>query len=123
MENMKKVKPSHYEVFPVYTCPACGVEHQQSIEETVFPAGILCYCGEKIRLHSIEDVSVSAKFSNDGGKIKKESIGSNSLDHSEVVDTLVNLGYKASEAKSLVSSSYCDGDTSEDLIEKIIARS
>jgi len=119
MENMKRIKPSHYEVLPVYTCPECDMEHQQTIEETVFPAGILCYCGEKLRLETIQEVNVEATFKN---RVSSKKDVVEEVSHEEVVNTLIGMGYKSNEAKSLVADFSAENQTSEELLEKIIAR-
>ena len=136
MDNMERTKPSHYDVYPVYVCHKCDAEHQQTLEETIFPAGILCYCGEKLKLETIQEVNVEAIFKNEVSSKKDVVEG---VDHSiplqpsicigrayiqeGVVSTLVGLGYKSTEAKSLVAEFSVEDETSEELFEKIIARS
>ncbi len=118
MLSMTKIKPTHYDVYPVFTCPQCGCEWQQSIEETVFPAGILCHCGAKLRLDSIEAIEVNATFSSD----KKEQTTSNTdvSVYDDVVHGLVNMGYKKKEARDLVDKYSKDGVSSEELIGDIL---
>tara|TARA_Y100000593_G_C4301620_1_gene333665 strand:+ start:716 stop:1081 length:366 start_codon:yes stop_codon:yes gene_type:complete len=116
MLSMTKIKPTHYDVYPVFTCPQCGCEWQQSIEETVFPAGILCHCGAKLRLDSIEAIEVNAVFSSD--KKEPETTGADFSD--DVVHGLVNMGYKKKKAKDLVDKYYKDGVSPEELIGDIL---
>jgi len=118
MLSMTKIKPTHYDVYPVFTCPQCGCEWQQSIEETVFPAGILCHCGAKLRLDSIEAIEVNATFSSD----KKEQTTSNTdvSVYDDVVHGLVNMGYKKKEARDLVDKYYKDDVSPEELIGDIL---
>ena len=70
MGNMTRIKPSHYEVYPIYRC-ACGAEWQQTVEETEFPAGILCHCGAKLKLATIESLKVRATFKSDSNPVSK----------------------------------------------------
>tara|TARA_R110000765_G_scaffold259501_2_gene359682 strand:+ start:910 stop:1278 length:369 start_codon:yes stop_codon:yes gene_type:complete len=121
------MKPSHYDVYPVYTCPKCDAEHQQTLEETVFPAGVLCYCGEKLKLETIEKVDVKPYYKNKGAieqennvkEVKKES----AEDHSDIISGLVSLGHKKSEAKTLIGQFYDGTQTSDELFEEILAGS
>ena len=122
MISMTKLKPSHYDVYPVFTCPKCGCEWQQSIEETVFPAGILCHCDAQLKLDTIESIKVDAVFVSDNkGQVssnKKEQKDSH-VDE-DVIHSLVNMGYKKKEAGDLVDKYTRDGVSSEDLIGDIL---
>ena len=89
---MTKLKPSHYDVYPVFTCPKCGCEWQQSIEETVFPAGILCHCDAQLKLDTIESIKVDAVFVSDNkGQVSshKEEQKDSHVDE-DVIHSLVN---------------------------------
>ena len=128
---MERIKPSHYDVYPVYTCHKCDAEHQQTLEETVFPAGILCYCGEKLKIATIEKVDVKPHYKNKGvvtpaedlKEVKKEVKKDETVDHSEIISGLINLGHKRSEAKTLIDQFYDGTQTSDELFEEILAGS
>ena len=101
---MNKVKPSGYDITLIYECDKCNAEHSATLEETEFPAGILCFCGAKIKLETVEDVSVKCSFKDVSAKqptsnIKvdeKHGMGYN------MVEYLCGLGIPRSEAKSMV---------------------
>ena len=97
---MERIKPSHYDVYPVYTCHKCDAEHQQTLEETVFPAGILCYCGEKLKIATIEKVDVKPHYKNKG------------------------VVTPAEDLKEVKKDEFYDGtQTSDELFEEILAGS
>lgn len=117
MMNMNKLKPSYYEVYPVYTCPNCGAEWQQSIEETVFPAGILCFCDEQLHLETIEDVKVNASFSS----VKTNPPKPDDDVFNTVVSALIGLGYKKSEAVNMFNDNFDESTSAEDIIIRILS--
>jgi hypothetical protein len=129
MENMTRIKPSHYEVYPIYRC-TCGAEWQQTVEETVFPAGILCHCGAKLKLATIEDLQVKASFKTDRKPDIKpvsepvseppENYEQKNDIYEEVVPALVSMGFKKREAKNLIDKYYVEGVTPEDLVGEIL---
>ncbi len=127
MDHMERLKPSHYDVYPIYKCPKCDAEHQQELEETVFPAGILCYCGEKLKLDPIEKVDVKPHYKNKGvvtlAEDLKEVKKDETVDHSEIISSLMNLGHKRPEAKTLIDQFYDGTQTSDELFEEILAGS
>ena len=100
---MTKLLPKGYEVQLIYECSNCGCEHYCSVEESVFPAGIKCYCGENIRLEPIDNTRLILSPKNK--RVKKKSQQKNTPQHvnselfNDVVSALVNLGYKKKEAE------------------------
>tara|TARA_A100001515_G_scaffold136113_1_gene127555 strand:- start:16 stop:384 length:369 start_codon:yes stop_codon:yes gene_type:complete len=98
---MTKLLPKRYEVQLIYECDNCGCEHWCSIEESVFPAGIKCYCGKNMRLEPIDNTRLILSPKNKRVKKKKQEQkpshdGSKMLD--DLVSALVNLGYKKTES-------------------------
>ena len=99
---MTKLLPKRYEVQLIYECDNCGCEHWCSIEESVFPAGIKCYCGNNMRLEPIDNTRLILSPKNK--RVKKKSQQKNKAQHvnsdlfNDVVSALVNLGYKKKEA-------------------------
>ncbi len=125
--KMSKIEPYGFEVSLVYKCGKCDTLHYCSREETIFPAGILCYCGEKLKLKGIDSFDVSANFSGGGSQarkpapeIKQEQAEIDSVLFNEVVETLVSLGYKRGEAKERVNKNITDTDTLEECLKKCI---
>jgi len=126
MENMTRLQPTHYDVYPVYTC-ACGAEWQQTIDQTEFPAGILCHCGAKLKLDTIESLEVHANFKSDG-KPKERSMSHQNLPdcdqkddiYEDVVPALVSMGFKKKEARNIIDKHYVEGITPEDLVGEIL---
>ena len=125
--NMSKIEPYGFEVSLVYKCGKCGTLHYCSREETIFPAGILCYCGEKLKLKGIDSFDVSANFSGAGSQaakpapeIKREDPDMDNFMFNQVVETLVSLGYKRAEAKDRVSKNITSTDTLEECLKKCI---
>ena len=131
MNHMDRLEPSHYDVYPIYKCRKCDAEHQQELAETVLPAGILCYCGEKLKLEPIEKVDVKPHYKNKGvvtlaedlKEVKKEVKKDETVDHSEIISSLVNLGHKKSEAQTLIDQFYDGTQTSDELFGEILAGS
>ena len=121
MGNMTRIKPSHYEVYPIYIC-TCGAEWQQTVEETVFPAGILCHCGAKLKLATIEDLQVKASFKTDSEPASQppENCGQKNDIYEDVISALVSRGFKKREAKNLIDKYYVEGVTPEDLVGEIL---
>ena len=121
MVSMTRLKPSHYDVYPVYTC-SCGAEWQQTVEQTEFPAGILCHCGAKLKLDTIESLEVKAGFKTDGRPVSKpeESYEQDDDTYEDVVPALVSMGFKKKEAKNLIDKYCTEGVTPEDLVGEIL---
>ena len=91
--------PSRYEVQLVYECPSCELEHYATVEETRFPGGVLCYCGDKIKFKPIQGTSLSLKSK--GRKERKPNPQKNKDSKllEDLVSALCSVGYKKSEAK------------------------
>ena len=126
MIEMKRLKPTNYDVYPVYTCPRCEAEWQQTIEETVFPSGVLCYCGERLSFEPIASVEVVACFVKASTKKTNvpEDKHDDSFDYSEVVSTLIGLGFSKKEAVKCVEENIDDYiSSSEELLEVILSTS
>ena len=122
---MTRIKPSHYEVYPIYVC-ACGAEWQQTVEETEFPAGILCHCGTKLKLETIENLEVKASFKSDSKPIRQpdsqptENCEQKDEVYRDAIPALVSMGFKKKEAENLIDKHYVEGVTPEDLVEGIL---
>ena len=129
MVSMTRLKPSHYDVYPIYTC-TCGAEWQQTIEQTEFPAGILCHCGKKLKLETIESLEVKAGFASDSKPTSKpvsrpveeteENCQHKEDIYRDLIPALERLGFKKKEAKGLIDKHYTEGVLLEDLVGEIL---
>jgi len=122
--------PKSAEIYPVYFCDECESRHCESLEYVNKIGKILCGCGNVIHLRPIESFKVSPVFKNQNAtppptakanvsdlidKDKKENINNKKQstkkacmgkeEFDKAKDTLVTLGYKASEARKKVESS------------------
>lgn len=98
------LKPKSVDLYLVYGCPSCGAEHTATREETIFPGGVLCGCGEKIRFKPIKTVVVTPHYE-ENRKVFTEKKTKNKQpeqSHQEVVDLLVGLGYNRLVARKKV---------------------
>lgn len=95
------LKPKSVDLYLVYGCPSCGAEHTATREETIFPGGVLCYCGEKIKFQPIDTIKVIPNYRE---KLAKSAVKIDKTDkkHDDVVALLVGMGYNRSYAKSRV---------------------
>jgi len=125
MMEMKRLKPTSYDVYPVFTCPTCSAEWQQTIEETEFPAGVLCFCGERLSFETIMSVDVVPSFNRSPVKSKKRTVSKASdrnVNHSEVSSALVKLGFSKSEANKAIQECASESVSSpEELLELILS--
>ena len=110
-----RLKPSRYEVQLVYTCSSCDTEHYATIEETQFPGGVLCYCGEKIRFKTIYGTKITLKTKGEKEKKDVEKESDNEL-LEDVVSALCNTGYKKTDAKKKAVEAINIYDNVEDCI-------
>ena len=117
--------PTYYEVYPVFTCP-CGAEWMQTLEETEYPAGVLCICGAKLKFKTIESVSVDANFKGKAEVKTEEQVEEQTSEENEkyfddIVSSLVNMGYSKKDAEVLfgnfASNDYC---SLEEMFEDIL---
>ena len=135
---MDKMNPVKYEVQLIYKCPECEAEHYSTIEETVFPAGILCYCGYKLKLKRIDDTRLilnpknSSKPSKtseargtfrteeepaeESGKKEHDTIVEKAF-YNDLVKSLVKMGYQKSQAKKRALSAIEKHSNLEDCIK------
>lgn len=95
------LKPKSVDLYLVYGCPNCGAEHTATREETIFPGGVLCGCGEKIRFQPIDTIKVIPNYREKPVKttVKVEKTENN---HEDVVALLVGMGYNKSYARDKV---------------------
>ncbi len=99
------LKPKSVDLYLVYGCPNCGAEHTATREETIFPGGVLCGCGEKIRFKPIKTVVVTPNY----GEPKKTTVDKptrnpqTEQNHQDVVALLVGLGYNKLVARRRVA--------------------
>ena len=118
--------PNNADVTLEYECPKCGMAHFATKEETIFPAGVLCYCGAKLKFKPIykiklnfvcergEKVIATKPQPQPKPKYKTEKIESEIAEATEdevstevatdvaideAIAGLVNLGYRKSQAK------------------------
>ena len=118
---MTKLLPKGYEVQLIYECANCGCEHYCSVEESVFPAGIKCYCGENIRLEPIDNTRLILSPKNK--RVKKKTQQQNKPKHTDsqmfndIVSALVNLGYKKTEAVKKAKESLKHHSTLDDCLK------
>ena len=113
------LKPSRYEVQLIYACPSCDMEHYATVEETQFPGGVLCYCGEKIKFKAIHGTSITLKTKNEEKKKNVEKDVEKDVDNElleDVVSALCNIGYKKAEAKKKAVEALGIYDNVEDCI-------
>jgi hypothetical protein len=117
---MTKIRPTGFDVTLIYTCSKCESEHFVSREETIFPAGILCYCGKKLKLESINEINVDCGF----GKEKvatKEQPKQSSQDFDEALESLIGLGYTRQEAENRVQKASELYDTPEECLKHALS--
>ena len=124
--NTAKLKPKKTEVCLIYVCPKCEQEWHQSIKETKFPGGVLCYCDAELSFLPVTKVNVELKYKDDKDdkEYQEEKEEKEEKDFEEVVVSLTNLGFKKSEARKLVKefTSEKDYSSSEELCEDIFSR-
>lgn len=121
---MNKLTPTRYEVQLVYKCPDCNMEHYSTVEETVFPAGILCYCGCKMNLEPIKNTKLILNTKSKTAKNKKPNRKNNVQDKQEeqfdfyedLVSALVNAGHKKRDAIKRASDSIKKHDNLQDCL-------
>lgn len=110
------MKPKGIEVYLVYECPKCNAQHTTSREETIFPGGVLCWCGEKIEFEPISTITAQIHYSTKK-YIKKEKEVSVSPNRDDLIIGLVNLGYNKAYLQKRVKEL---GNISEEEILRII---
>jgi len=116
---MNKIKPSDFDVTLTYQCPDCDSEHFSTIEETLFPAGILCYCGKKLRLESIYGFDVICKYDNIEKQKPKHDMPNNSLVE-QIADALLAVGYNKREAVVKAKEAAANNSDLESCIKQAI---
>jgi hypothetical protein len=123
---MNKILPIGYEVQLIYECDSCGCEHYTTVEESVFPAGIKCYCGKDMRLEPIEKtrlvLSPKSKKVKRSKVQKEKSVPKDTVTFDDIVSTLVNLGYKKTEAKKEASAALNIHTSLEDCLKHILGK-
>ena len=122
---MNRLKPTRYEVQLIYKCPDCNMQHYATVEETVFPAGILCYCGCKMNLEPIKNTKLilnrkSKTVTNRKPKPQKH-IENNKQEkdlgfYEDLVSALVNAGHKKRDARKRATDSMKKHDNLEDCL-------
>ncbi len=72
---MTTLKPTSNSLSLIYTCPKCEANHWATVEETTFPGGTICYCGEKIKYLTIQKVDIKIQYEQVAGSspIKEKS--------------------------------------------------
>jgi hypothetical protein len=123
---MNKILPIGYEVQLIYECDSCGCEHYTTVEESIFPAGIKCYCGKDMRLEPIEKTRLVLSPKNkkvQRNKTQKEkSIPKDNGVFDEIVAVLANLGYKKTEAKKEASAALNIHTSLEECLRHILGK-
>ena len=129
---MSKILPKGYEVQLIYECDSCGCEHYTTVEESVFPAGIKCYCGKDMRLEPIEKTRLVLSPKNkkvqrvnaqqEKHVPKEKHIPKDSRIFDEIVGALANLGYKKTEAKKAASAALETYTSLEECLRHILGK-
>ena len=57
-----RIKPQSADVYLKYKCPKCDAIHLAQREETVFPGGVLCCCGYKLRFAPVKSIKLSLDY-------------------------------------------------------------
>lgn len=96
------LKPKSVDLYLVYGCPNCGAEHTATREETIFPGGVLCNCGEKIIFQPIKTITVRPNYEPEN-KSPAKKIDKVQSNHDDVVALLVGLGYNKLVARRRVA--------------------
>lgn len=100
---MTPVRPDKFNVELVYLCPDCGYDHEVEIEETVFPGGVRCVCGKKIKFEPVASVAVTPTYGKPMKKTedeKSEPVRDTLLD--DAIAALMGLGFMKKEATEFV---------------------
>tara|TARA_R110000824_G_scaffold202082_1_gene386252 strand:+ start:57 stop:452 length:396 start_codon:yes stop_codon:yes gene_type:complete len=128
---INNLKPDKSEVCLIYSCPDCGQEWSQTLEEVKFVGKIICYCDAKMKFEPVKDVHITIEYRDDQEKDSKENKENKENKESkkesnfeDVIVSLSNMGFKRSEAKKLVKdfTSEKDYENSEKLFEEILSR-
>ncbi|GAG22377.1 unnamed protein product, partial [marine sediment metagenome] len=98
---MALVEPDRYSVNLLYVCKKCEYEHEVDPEETQFPGGVRCTCGEKIKFKAITNVTVSPIY---GTEDVTTSDPMPTALHDDAVDALIGIGFGKPKAVEFVST-------------------
>lgn len=130
---IQNLKPIEKRIYLIYKCP-CGARWDFTTEEVNFIGRHICTCGRKLTFAPLKDVRLLLRYDH-----KLEDVGLNRLDlptarsyvgvekpspvYNETVTSLVKLGFKQSDAKSIVSSllSQTPNLTTEELVKQVLS--
>lgn len=117
------LRPIDADVYLIYKCSNCDNLHTITRKETVFPGGILCGCGNEMRLEPIHHISVYFNRPKNQSIIKpqeQKNPEKNRGIYQNVVDSLAKLGYNKREARRRVDALSCLRLSEEEILQKII---
>lgn len=106
---MITIDPCGADIYLKYKCP-CGAEYSVTIDETKYPGGALCYCGQKLKYKPIERVKIGIVFTKKIVPQVKCPTQSKPISDSpcesaniseDCVNALISLGYKKRQAIEL----------------------
>ena len=131
------LQPSGYDLYVLYRCHKCQLEHSVSIYEVENVGRKICYCGALLKFEPLGSISVTPEFCEPIRKIvkkpkstaqpkpKTEPKPKTITIDSDLVVSLKNLGYKVGEAKTLIQQAItmgCDVSDVEQSIEFILTK-
>jgi len=82
------LKPVNADVYLHYRCANCDFIHIITIAETRFPAKILCYCGEKLFIEPIKQVTVTPVYGTKKDKVYIEEEKTTTNEHIQPKTTI-----------------------------------
>ena len=133
------LQPLGYELYVLYRCHKCQLEHSISLYEIENIGHKICYCGEVLKFDPLGAISVTPEFCEPIRKVVKKrrsTVQSKPKTEpktktttitvdSDLVVSLKNLGYKTGEAKTLIQQAItmgCDVSNVEQSIEFILTK-
>lgn len=90
-----RIKPESADVYLKYKCSKCDAVHIVERAETIFPGGVLCSCGCKLRFRPVKSIKVSLNYGLQPQMLDEAASAAQKL--------LKNYGFDRSEATGLVA--------------------
>lgn len=78
-----RIKPQSADVYLKYRCEKCQALHIVQREETIFPGGVLCHCGHKLRFAPVKAIKIMCDY----------GVAPQTLDKAAVAATQILRGY------------------------------
>jgi hypothetical protein len=102
----KRLKPTNIDINLIYKCPTCSIDHWLTLKEAQEPKFIIvCYCGNKFKVKTIDNVSLKYKKSNKSeSKANEDNIPIDILNACCTI--LVGYGFEKKEAIDLIRKAY-----------------